>query len=92
MTDLENLARYEGSSPSLQRVEIDIAGLVQGIVRNHAPQFRAKGVGLEFAAADGTATWNWTKLASHGRLSLITLKFVGVVGVGVCRAPMRPTP
>ncbi|HET6486764.1 MAG TPA: ATP-binding protein, partial [Spirochaetia bacterium] len=50
VTDLENLARYEGRSLSLRRAEIDVADLVQGIVRNHAAQFRAKGVALEFAA------------------------------------------
>ncbi len=50
VSDLENLARYEGSSLSLQRAPTDIADMVQGIVRNHEAQFRAKGLTLGFSS------------------------------------------
>jgi len=58
VSDLENLARYEGDSRSLHRRSLDIAALVEGIVRNHEPQFRAKGVALRFGSqeADGAST------------------------------------
>jgi two-component system sensor histidine kinase BaeS len=50
VSDLENLARYEGDSRSLRRSNLDLAALVEGIVRNHEPQFQAKGVALRFSA------------------------------------------
>ncbi len=50
VADLERLARYEGDPRSLQRSELDLAELVEGIVRNHEPQFHAKGVELRFEA------------------------------------------
>ena len=50
VTDLENLARYEGSSVSLHRVPTNIVDMVRGIVDNHVAQFRAKGVGLHLSA------------------------------------------
>ena len=46
VSDLENLARFEGDTASLRRSSTDIRGLVAGIVRNHEPQFREKGVSL----------------------------------------------
>jgi signal transduction histidine kinase len=46
VSDLENLARFEGDAASLRRSRTDIRGLVAGIVRNHEPQFRGKGVSL----------------------------------------------
>jgi two-component system sensor histidine kinase BaeS len=48
VSDLESLARYEGDSRSLRRSELDLSALVQGILRNHEPQFQAKGVALHF--------------------------------------------
>jgi len=48
VSDLENLARYEGDSGSLRRSNLDLSALVEGIVRNHEPQFQAKGVALRF--------------------------------------------
>jgi signal transduction histidine kinase len=55
VTDLENLARFEGDSASLHRSSMDISALVGGIVRNHEPQFREKGVVLQLSAGDGAA-------------------------------------
>jgi two-component system, OmpR family, sensor histidine kinase BaeS len=46
VSDLENLARFEGDTASLRRSSTDIRALVAGIVRNHEPQFREKGVFL----------------------------------------------
>ncbi len=48
VSDLEKLARYEGDPGSLRRSELDLPALVEGVVRNHEPQFRAKGVTLRF--------------------------------------------
>jgi signal transduction histidine kinase len=48
VSDLEHLARFEGDAASLQKRETDIRGLAEGIVRNHEPQFREKGVALRF--------------------------------------------
>jgi two-component system sensor histidine kinase BaeS len=50
VADLENLARYESDSQGLRRSDLDVAALVEGIVRNHEPQFHAKGVALRFKA------------------------------------------
>ena len=50
VADLENLARYESDPASLRRRDTDLTALVAGIVRNHEPQFHAKGVALRFAA------------------------------------------
>ena len=55
VTDLENLARFEGDSASLHRSATDISALVEGIVRNHEPQFRKKGVALHMSAGAGAA-------------------------------------
>jgi signal transduction histidine kinase len=52
VSDLASLARYEGDSRNLHRSELDLAALVEGIVRNHQPQYRAKGVALRFAPAE----------------------------------------
>ena len=49
VSDLENLARYEGDSQSLRRRDLDLSALVEGIIRNHEPQFHAKGVALRFS-------------------------------------------
>jgi signal transduction histidine kinase len=64
VSDLERLARYEGDPRSLRRSELDPAGLVEGIVRNHEPQFHAKGVELRFLASG-----SGTCLADPDRLS-----------------------
>jgi signal transduction histidine kinase len=48
VADLENLARYEGDARSLHRCDLDLNALVEGIVRNHEPQFHAKGVCLQY--------------------------------------------
>jgi signal transduction histidine kinase len=55
VAELEDLARYEGDARSLRHSDLDPAALVEGIVRNHEPQFQAKGVALRFraGAADG---------------------------------------
>jgi two-component system, OmpR family, sensor histidine kinase BaeS len=53
VSDLENLARFEGDAASLRRSATDIRALVAGIVRNHEPQFREKGVSLCLDAAGG---------------------------------------
>jgi signal transduction histidine kinase len=59
VSDLENLARFEDDCQSLRRRDLDLSALVEGIVRNHEPQFRAKGLALRFGplksarAADG---------------------------------------
>ena len=54
VSDLENLARFEGDSASLRRCDTDIAALVAGILRNHEPQFSEKGVTLRMAPPEGT--------------------------------------
>jgi len=46
---LEQLAVYEGDAAGLNRSMTDVGALVGGIVRNHEPQFREKGVALRFA-------------------------------------------
>ncbi len=51
--DLESLARQEGEALALDRRETDLAALVRGIVSNHEPQFRAKGVGIVFRGVAG---------------------------------------
>ncbi len=53
VSDLEKLARYEDDSGSLRRSELDLSALVEAIVRNHEPQFRAKGVALRFEQDGG---------------------------------------
>jgi two-component system sensor histidine kinase BaeS len=50
VADLEKLARYEGDGLALVKSSTDIEALVEGIVRNHEPQFREKGVELRWAA------------------------------------------
>jgi two-component system sensor histidine kinase BaeS len=52
--DLESLARQEGEALALDRRETDLVALVRGIVSNHEPQFRAKGVGIAFHAGAGS--------------------------------------
>jgi two-component system sensor histidine kinase BaeS len=49
--DLEKLAHVEEDAGSLHLCATDIAALVDGIVRNHEPQFREKGVALRYATA-----------------------------------------
>ena len=56
VADLENLARYEGDSQSLRRCDLDPSALVEGIVRNHEPQFHAKGVALRFKPPKAQST------------------------------------
>jgi signal transduction histidine kinase len=51
--DLESLARQEVEAMALDRRATDITALVRGIASNHEPQFRAKGVGIAFRAAEG---------------------------------------
>jgi signal transduction histidine kinase len=46
---MEQLAHFEGDARSLNRSATDVGALVAGIVRNHEPQFREKGVPLRFA-------------------------------------------
>jgi two-component system, OmpR family, sensor histidine kinase BaeS len=48
VAQLEQLARYEGDGLVLSKVSTDVAALVQGVVRNHEPQFRDKGISLRF--------------------------------------------
>jgi len=49
VTTLEQLAHFEGNAAGLNRCVTDIGALVSGVVRNHEPQFREKGVALRFA-------------------------------------------
>ncbi len=57
VSDLEDLARYESDALKLERQETDLVELAQGIVRNHEPQFRARGIELAFrSGADGAVT------------------------------------
>ena len=53
VSGLEYLARCERDALSLRRTATDVASLVEGIVRNHQPQFHAKGVELSFAVEAG---------------------------------------
>jgi signal transduction histidine kinase len=50
VAELEQLARYEGDGFSLKKSSTDIRALVQGIVKNHEPQFHEKGIALGFLA------------------------------------------
>lgn len=50
VADLEKLAHEERGHAGLVRRVTDIRALLDGIVRNHEPQFRAKGVALRFEA------------------------------------------
>ena len=53
VADMEQLAHFEGDARSLNLGATDIASLVAGIVRNHEPQYREKGVALRFAPVVG---------------------------------------
>jgi two-component system sensor histidine kinase BaeS len=48
VADLEKAARFERSPGEISRRETDVRALLENIVRNHEPQFRAKGVELRF--------------------------------------------
>jgi two-component system, OmpR family, sensor histidine kinase BaeS len=54
VTDLERLAHYEGDAAGLKRSATDVPALVEGIVRNHEPQFLEKGISLRLVAATPT--------------------------------------
>ncbi len=56
VSDMENLARFEGGATNLSRVDTDVVALVDAVVRNHEAQFRAKGVALRFHADGPAAT------------------------------------
>jgi signal transduction histidine kinase len=93
VSSLEDLARYEGDSRSLRRSELDLSALVEGIVRNHEAQFRAKGVALRFEP-DGRAR---PLLADPDRLSQAVinllsnaLKFTPAGGEVVVRVACGP--
>ena len=49
VSGLEYLARCESDALNLNRTATDLASLLEGIVRNHEPQFHAKGVQLGLA-------------------------------------------
>lgn len=53
VADLESLARVEGNQAGLSLQQVDLRALLEGIVLNHGPQFRAGGVDLRFAANAG---------------------------------------
>jgi signal transduction histidine kinase len=53
VTDLEKLAHLEEGAGGMKRTVTDIGALVSGVVRNHEPQFREKGVALRLAKAAG---------------------------------------
>jgi signal transduction histidine kinase len=53
VADLEKLAHVEADGGGLNRIVTDIGALVAGIVRNHEPQFREKGVTLRLAPPPG---------------------------------------
>jgi signal transduction histidine kinase len=53
VSDLESLARYDSQSLGLERTDTDLSALVMKIVKNHEPQFQAKGVALISRAAAG---------------------------------------
>jgi signal transduction histidine kinase len=48
VSDLESLARFEGDAAGLRKSGTDVIAMVEGIVRNHDPQFRAKGITLRY--------------------------------------------
>ncbi len=64
VADLENLARYESDSQGLRRSDLDVAALVEGIVRNHEPQFHAKGVALRYRPGCASETAGGARLFS----------------------------
>jgi len=93
VADLEALARLEGRAGGLRRDPVDLAALARGIVRNHEPQFRAKGValGFEAPAAEATLRADPDRL-SQALINLLSnaLKFTpagGRVEVRVARGP-----
>jgi signal transduction histidine kinase len=54
VSDLERLARFEDGPALIARKTVDLCALLQGIVRNHEPWFREKGVTLRFASEGET--------------------------------------
>ncbi len=96
---LEQLAVYEGDAAGLNRRVTDVGALVAGIVRNHEPQFREKGIALRFApmnparANGGPALVVDADKLSQAIINLLSnaLKYTpggGSVDVG-CRKPGR---
>jgi signal transduction histidine kinase len=53
VAQLEQLARYEGDGLSLTKSSTDLRALVQGIVKNHEPQFHEKGIVLKLLPVGG---------------------------------------
>jgi signal transduction histidine kinase len=53
VADLERLAHLEGDTTRLSHTLTDLSVLAAGIVLNHEPQFREKGVGLKFVPCAG---------------------------------------
>jgi len=94
VADLEGLAHVEGNLAGLEQRETDIPSLLEGIVLNHQPQFRAKGVDLRF---DRGSTAPKTVLADPDKLSQAVINLLsnalkytptgGTVEVSAAAAP-----
>jgi signal transduction histidine kinase len=98
VADLEKLAHVEGDAGGLNCGAMDIRTLVEGIVRNHEPQFREKGVALRLTSAAGDSRGDGSTLAvdadklSQAVINLLSnaLKYTpsgGAVTVDVCSKP-----
>ena len=96
VADLEKLAHEEGNHARLVRRETDIRALLEGIARNHEPQFRAKGIELRFVAEGADPACSLAvdpdKL-SQAVINLLSnaLKYTPGGGIVEVRVQVRPT-
>jgi two-component system sensor histidine kinase BaeS len=96
---LEQLAHFEGDAGSLSFIVTNIDALVAGIVRNHEPQFREKGVALRFTPVTGDPRRAGATLAvdpdklSQAVINLLSnaLKYTPAGGLVEVRVEVRPS-
>ena len=94
VADLEKLARVEGHYSGLSPRPTDLRTLLAGIVGNHEPQFRARGVTLRFDsdAADSPVMVDPDKL-SQAVINLLSnaLKYTPSGGTVQVQVKVQPT-